>query len=85
MFYLVNLAIQKKVFKKSNVIKSTLVYSKLDQETWLCQTHLNDLDNFRPYQNQVKPVYKGHPNEFMVDCLDHLGSFKTIEDPLRPH
>ena len=43
------------------------------------------LDYFRPYKNQVEPVYKGHPIEFMVNCLDHLGPFGTIEDHLRPY
>ena len=39
------------------------------------------LDYFRPYKNQVEPVYKGHPIKFMVDFfLDHLGPLKTIED-----
>ena len=43
---------------------------KLDQETWLCRTHL---DNFLVKictildQNQVEPSYEGHPIEFMVD------------------
>ena len=26
-----------------------------------------NLDYFRPYKNQIKPGYKGHPIEFMVD------------------
>ena len=57
---------------------------KLDQETWLCRTHLNDflsqnLDYFRPYKTQVEPGYKGHPMEFMVDFLDRLGPFGNIE------
>ena len=42
-----------------------------------------NLDYFRPYKNQIEPGYKGHPIEFMVHFLDHLGPFGTIEDHLR--
>ena len=41
-------------------------------------------DYFRPYKNQFKPGYKGHPIEFMVIFLDNLGPFWNIEDRLRP-
>ena len=39
---------------------------KLDQETWLCRTHLDDflvknLVYFIPYKTQVKSGYKGIP------------------------
>ena len=44
-----------------------------------------NLDYFRPYKNQFKPGYKGHPIEFMVTLLDHLGPFGSIEDHLRPY
>ena len=63
---------------------------KLDQETWLCRTLLNNFfskkfDYFRPYKNQVEPGYKGHPIEFMVNFfVDPLGPFGTIEDHFRP-
>ena len=39
-----------------------------------------NLDYFRPYKNQDEPSYKGHPMEFMVDFIDHLGPFRTIKD-----
>ena len=39
-----------------------------------------NLDYFRPYKNQVEPGYKGHPIKFMVNSLDHLGPFGTIEN-----
>ena len=42
-------------------------------------------DYFRPYENQVEPGYKGHPIKFMVNFLDRLGSFWTIEDHVRPY
>ena len=29
----------------------------------------DDLDYFKPYKNQFKPGYKGHPIELMVDIL----------------
>ena len=44
-----------------------------------------NFDYVRPYKNHVKPGYKGHPIEFMVDFLDHLGPLGNIEDHLRPH
>ena len=53
-----------------------------DPFVWLFS---KNFDYFRPYKNQVEPGYKGHPIEFMVDFLDHLGPFGTIEDHLRPY
>ena len=44
-----------------------------------------NLDYFKPYKNQVKPGYKAHPIEFMVDFLDHLEPFDNIEDHLRQY
>ena len=41
------------------------------------------LDYFRPYKKQVEPGYKGHP--IMVNFLNHLGPFRTIEDNFRPY
>ena len=29
----------------------------------------DNLDYFKPYKNQFKPGYKGHPIELMVDIL----------------
>ena len=51
---------------------------KLDQETWLCRTHLMtfylNFDYFRPYKNHVEPGYKGNATELMVNLFkDHLG------------
>ena len=62
-----------------------MIKNKLDQETWLCQTYLDDflvkiwtiLDHI--YKNQVEYGYKDHPIEFMVD---HLGPFGNIKDHL---
>ena len=53
-----------------------LKFIKLDQETWLCRTYLDDflvkiwtfVDNTA---NQVEPGYKGHLIEFMIFFLDH--------------
>ena len=48
-------------------------------------TFSQNFDYFRPYKNQVEPGNKGHPIELMVNSLDYLGSFGTIEDHLRPY
>ena len=62
---------------------------KLDQETWLCRTHLDDflvkiwtiLDHTRTRLNLViKDILLNLWSIF----LDHLGPFGTIEDHLRP-
>ena len=86
---------KKKLHGKGTTYKQTdwqtlRLLEKLDQETLLCRTHLDvffskKLDYYRPHKNQVNASYKGHPIEFMVDFLDHLGPFGNIEDPLRPY
>ena len=40
-----------------------------------------NFDYVRPYKNQVKPGYKGHPIEFMVDFFR---PFRTIWEQWRP-
>ena len=49
------------------MISGHCLKKKLDQETWLCLTHLDDLVIIWIYKNQVEPGYKGQPIEFIVD------------------
>ena len=64
--------------------------SKLDQETWLCRTHLDDflvkiltiLDHTR---TKLNLVIKAILLNLYLIFVDYLGPFETIEDYLRPY
>ena len=43
-------------------------------------TFSQNMDYFRPYTTHVETGHKGHPFEFTVNFLDHLGPFGNIED-----
>ena len=64
---------------------------KLDQETWLYRTHLDNflsqnLYYFRPYKYHVEPGLKAIlQNLWSLLFLDQLGPFGTIEEHLRPY
>ena len=64
--------------------------TKLDQETWLCRTHLDEflvkiwtiLDHTR---TRLNLVIKAILLNLCLIFVDHLGPFETIEDYLRPY
>ena len=54
---------------------------KLDQETWLCRTHLNDLkDNIWPYKTILDHILPYLP---LWKIVEHIVPFKTNFDHFR--
>ena len=80
----------KNIKRNTNIKNTKIRYKKLDQETWLCRTHLDDfivkiwtiLDHTR---TRLSLVIKAILLNLWSILLYHLGQLKTIEDYLRPY
>ena len=64
----------------------SLPHNKLDQESWLCRVHLDDLkDNIWTILDHIRSYYTilDHFGPFWI-ILDHFVTFKTNFDYVRP-